>query len=143
MSERLKGQESLVRLIKSGSVVEELTDIQSAEFDFDLTLLSEGYLNERSDRKDDIFNGCSGSISMHIESRLYLNFISDIVTRAQRKVTMFKVDLITVLQFTDAESAKILFPDIRFGNFKQQISGRAGYTGLSLDWGSSTFQRLS
>jgi hypothetical protein len=143
MAERLKGQETILRFIKDGAVQEELVDIQSFEVDDDMALLSEGYVGETTQRKDDIFNGCSGSCSLHVENATYVNFFGAIVNRARRKTPMFKVDAITVFSFPDGNSSKKLYADIRFGPIKTSVGSREGYVSVSFDFGCSEGETIS
>ena len=142
MAERIKLQETVLRFIRDGAVETELADIQSADFDFDMELLSEGFAGETTDRKDDIFNGCSGRMSLQLESKEAFDPILAVINRARRKIPLFTVELTGLMQFPNGETVMLLFTDIRFGKFGFSAGNRKDYWKLDIEWGSSEFERL-
>ena len=143
MAERIKGQEVIVKFIKDGQIVDEISAIQSCDFTYDMATLSEGYLGETTDRKDDVFHGISGSMEVHDEDGGIFAFIESIVERARRKVPLFQVDLMGVFQYPSGAQKKILIPDCRFGKFPVKIGGRASYVGFSIEFEASEAKSVS
>ena len=85
MGQRIKGQETVVSFVGTEGSEEGLTDVQSSESEFQMQILTDGYLGETSDRRDDIFRGASGSISIHLETPQYFAFARRVIDRAQRR----------------------------------------------------------
>lgn len=143
MAERIKGQEVVARFIKGGQVIEEITDIQDIEIEFQMDLLSEGYLGETTDRKDDVFRGVRGRFTIHTEDAKVLNFINDVVERARRKQPMFQVDLMAVFQYPSGQAPKILLPDCRFSAIPFGFASRTAYGTLSYEFETAEYKIIS
>jgi len=143
MAERIKGQETVVRIIRNGVVETELTDIQNMEITWDLELLDEGYLGETTNRKDDVFRGMSGRMTLHMEGDGPFEFVNALVNRARRKVPMFSVDILTVLKFPGGSSPKINLPDCRFGGVPMGFQERGEYVTIDLEFACSEYQIIS
>lgn len=143
MASRVKGQETIFRFIKDNKLVAEVSDIQEFDFEFDRTLLEEGYVGEKQNRYDDIYNGVKGNTSFHISDHNLIAFFSELNDRSRRKVASFRVDAITVVEFDDGESTKILLTDLFFGSIPFRNSGRGAYIASSLTFACSDYKILS
>ena len=137
MSEqRIKGQETIIEVTKDNEVVDAITDVRSMEVAGVMEILSEGYLGETSDRRDEIFKGVRGRIEMHLEKSATLDFMMDIINRATRRDPSVKVNFKTTLQFPSGERRRILIRNIFFGEMPLGFGGRAEYGTFGIDFES-------
>ncbi len=77
MAQRIKGQDVNLTLTVNGALKKSVTDIKSLELTSQLSILTEGYLGETSNRRDSIFNGVKGKIEFHLEDPAILDVIRD------------------------------------------------------------------
>ncbi len=83
-TQRIKGQEVSIIITRGGELEAELVDVKSCEFTPQFEIKEQGYLGEKTNRHDDIFNGVKGSLELHIHSGDVFDFIQAIKDRAQR-----------------------------------------------------------
>ena len=85
MAQRIKGQEVRVVMVSPSGTETSLSDVQSFDVEPQMEILSEGYLGETTERKDDIFKGCSGSMEINLESADFFKFQQAVIERSQRR----------------------------------------------------------
>jgi len=142
MGTRLKGQEVEVRLIKSGSIEKSLTDVVSFEFNPKLEIKSQGYLGETTDRHDDVYGGCTGKLTLHLERSAAAAFVRNLIERARRRLPSFAVNILATVSFPDGETLRVLFPDCKFGAPPTSFGGRSEYVTLTLDFACDDYKTL-
>lgn len=125
--QRIKGQEVSVIIVRDAVVEAELVDIKSMSVELELETKSQGYLGEKTNRKDDIFNGVKGDMEMHLHSQEYFLFTSAIVDRAKRVTPDVVFNISAVLSFPSGETPTVLIPDAKFGANPLSISDRGDY----------------
>ena len=141
--QRLKGQEIDLVIIVDGKPQRTLTDIRECEIEWQLEKKSEGYLGETTNRKDSIFTGISGSLSMHLESEGIFDFISKIIERARDRTAGTKINLKMTLRYPSGDRPKIIIPDVEFGAIPLSVGGRSEYANVKLDFEASEAQVIS
>lgn len=132
--QRIKGQEVSVDIIVNGQIADSLTDIKSFNVSMQLEVTSEGYLGEKTNRRDDVFNGCKGSIEMHFSSGAVFDFIKSVIDRAKRKEPGNKINIKATLAFPNGELRRVLLPDCYFGEIPMSFGSRTDYGTLALDF---------
>ena len=137
---RIKGQEVSLQLTQDGTVLNAFSDIQSCEVEGQFEILSEGYLGEGSNRKDEVFMGVSGSLECHFGTKDALLFMRDLMDRATRRTAGTAVNLRTSLRFPDGDRLKIILPDLAFGAFPISFGGRSEYVRVTLNFEGSSVQ---
>lgn len=142
MGTRLKGQEVEVRVIRAGSIEQSLTDVVSFEFSPKLEIKTQGYLGETTDRHDDVYAGCTGKMTLHLEGSKAQKFVRDVIDRARRRITTFKVNILATVSFPDGETQRVLFPDCKFGNPPTSLGGRSDYVSMTLDFACDDYKVL-
>ena len=85
MGQRIRGEDVSVQLIMDGAPQTTVTAIRSFEIEFQQDILSEGYLGENFERKDDTFKGVAGKMEYHVESADTLTVVQAMIDRAQRR----------------------------------------------------------
>ena len=136
-SQRLKGQEVEVLLVVDGKVQETTTDVRSFEVAAKTELKEEGYLGEKTNRYDDIFNGVRGSIEFHYENKDVFNVMKAIIDRSKRRTPGSQVNIKATLNFPGGDRPKILISDAFFGEIPFSFGSRSDYGTMRLEFSAS------
>ena len=140
--QRLKGQETELRLIVDNNVQDTITDIRSMNISIQLAILQEGYLGETTMRRDEVFNGVTGSIELHIENEDIFTLLNSIVNRARRREPGVKINAKTSVRFPNGQNKIIMISNIFFGEIPFGFGGRAEYVTTSLHFEAEDYQIL-
>lgn len=140
MTQRIKGQEVEVLIIKDGSVLRTISTVRSFEVSQQLEIQSEGYLGETTNRKDSIFRGVKGKVELHIENQDIFDLINAVVGKARRRTPGMKVNIKATLRFPGGDRPRVLLPDVEFGEIPLNFGSRSDYGMVSLDFESSDYQ---
>jgi hypothetical protein len=139
MAQRVKGQEVRITLTSPDGTEDSVGQggISSAEIEFKTEVLSEGYLGEATERKDDIFRGVSGRLEFHLDRQSWFSLVDKIVARSQRRdatsgTAVFNV--ILTLSFPSGERPRVLLENVFFGPLPTRIGGRDEYVTASIDF---------
>jgi hypothetical protein len=141
MSDRVKGQE--VSILFTGPEGEiELAARQSFEATVLLDTLSEGYLGETTERKDDVYRGIEGRLSIHLETDAYLTLIQTAKERSQRqRAGVF--NLSAVMSFPNGDIRRVFIEDVKFGNFPLNVGGRDEYVTGEINFAADDYRTLT
>lgn len=143
MSEqRIKGQEVEIRIVRGGEELTSITDIRSFEMAAQLELLSEGYLGETTDRKDEIYRGFRGSMELHFENGEILELMRSIIDRARRREAGLQINIRATLNFPNGDTQGILLRDCFFGEIPMSFVTRSDYGSVSLSFEGSDYSLL-
>src|SRR5574338_377808 len=82
---RIKGQETQVIITRGGVLEDTITAIKSFELTDVYQTISQGYLGEKTDRKDYIFNGSKFTMEVHLSRKQWWVLKRAIKDKAQRK----------------------------------------------------------
>ena len=138
-SQRLKGQETSILITQGGQLQSTLSDIQNFGMEAEFELISKGYLGEKTNRKDEIYNGCKFDMELHIHTQDWFTFQLAIKNRAQRNTPDVVFNITTVLQFPNGQTPTILIPDCFFGAHPMKIGSRGEYVSLKLEGEAEDF----
>ncbi len=142
MAQRIKGQEVEVLVLLNGEPVKSITAIQSFSVEHQLEVTAEGYLGETSNRRDDVYNGVSGSIALHLDDPDVFAVVQSIVDRAQRRVAGAQVNIKAALQFPNGKLKRVLVEDCFFGSIPMEFGSRTDFGTMSLDFESAQMRYL-
>jgi hypothetical protein len=126
-AQRIKGQEVQILIVQDSVLQDTLTDIQDFNGELELEIKSQGYLGEKSNRKDEIFNGVKFDMSIHMHSQDFFVFQQAIVSRAKRITPDTVFNISGVFSFPNGDTPIMLFPDAKFGPQPLSISSRGDY----------------
>lgn len=140
--QRIKGQETEVVLVENGEPLNTIRDIQSMDMEASLEILSEGYLGETTDRKDEKYNGYSGSLAMHFSNPDILDLTRRIIDRARRREPGLKINVKTTLQFPNGVRTRVMLKDCFFGAIPMSFGGRGEYGSITLPFEGSDYSVL-
>ncbi|MFW6087402.1 MAG: hypothetical protein ACODAG_09365 [Myxococcota bacterium] len=132
---RIKGQETQVIFSGPAGQEEAFTAVQSWEGEIQLEILSEGYIGEKTNRRDEIFNGMRGRCEVHLEDASYFAFAQRVKDRAQRRAPAAgQFNVVTTYTFPDGDRARVLHEDVHFGALPTSAGGRGEYVTATIEW---------
>lgn len=136
MSQRIKGQETRVTVVSPAGTEDSIGSggVSSFELEFKTEVLSEGYLGETTERKDDIFRGVGFRMEIHLDRQSYLQFVQRVTDRSQRRTPAdARFNIITALQFPNGQRPRVLLEDVFFGPLPVNIGGRDEYVSATIE----------
>ena len=144
---RLRGQEVNMRLVRNGIVEETVTAFKDFSVQLDMATLDEGYLGETTQRKDDIYNGVSGSFTVDHESQDILLLMEFIKNRAQRDpnvpIQSSTVNATVRLTFPNGDTPRILVKDMKFDPLPISVPSRDAYVNTGFSYKSEDAQFIT
>ncbi len=139
-SQRIKGQEISLIITRDGVLETELTDVKSAEFTPQFEIKEEGYLGEKSNRHDEIYNGVKGTLTLHIHSGDVFDFVQAVKDRAQRNTPDLVFNIAGIFAFPSGELRTLSVPDCKFGPVPISTNDRGGYTEVKFEYAADDYQ---
>lgn len=138
---RIRGQEIQIRLTRNGVLERTLTAIKSLTFTPKMDILREGYLGEKTDRRDNIYRGAAVELTFHPESSDALSLIAFIVARAKRDApeATSHVNVVFVAAFPNGQRPRISVPDVKFGDIPFNMPARDQYVDMKLSGEAEDF----
>ncbi len=135
VDQRIKGLEVRVTFTSPDGTEIGLGDTQSFEYELQLETIAEGYLGERSKRRDDIFNGIRGRAEFHISKREAFEFAEKVKRRAQRRDSAAGVfNAIGAFLLPNGSRVRALVQNIFFGPIPFNSASREDYVKFSVDF---------
>ena len=139
MGQRIRGEDVTVILLVNGQPKTTVSAVKSFDVEFQQDILSEGYLGEHFERKDDVFKGISGKLEYHVESVDTVDVIKAIVDRARRKTPAVQFNIKASLQWPDGTRRRLTIIDAYFSGPGLSFGSRADYGSTPLNFEASTF----
>lgn len=133
-SYRLRGQEVSVQVVKDGALLADITDVRSFSVEFQIEVMSEGYVGEFTDRRDDIFKGITGEIEFHIENGGPFDLVNSIVQRAQRRTPGTQFNVQSTIRLANGQRKRLVINDLYFGAVPFDVSSRSDYVTYKLSF---------
>lgn len=140
---RIRGQEVEVILLVDNQIVRSLNSIKSFEMKYQQEIMSEGYLGERTERKDAIFKGIGASIEVNFSDKGVFAFFSAIVDRSKRRTPGTKINVKATLNLPSGERVRVIIPDVEFGEIPISFGSRSDYGTVSLEMEASDCNVIS
>ena len=143
MTQRIKGQEVVISFVGPTGDEDGLQDVSDFEAELMIDLLQEGYLGETADRFDDVFNGVSGRVQIHMESPDYFRFTQRVQDRSQRRTPAAgKFQAKASFRFANGQRVRLTFEDIFFENLPIRAASRKDYVQATIAWKCSKIRRV-
>lgn len=134
---RIKGQEVTVTLVSSSGVEQAVADVKSMDIQFDRDILSEGFLGQTTEQKDDIFKGVSGKIEFHSRDESVLDLTQRINDKTKRRLPGETFQVVATLAFPNGVRRRIIIPDVSFGAIPISIGSREDYVSTTYEYAAS------
>jgi len=141
-AQRIKGQEVEVLLVVDGTPQDTITDVRSFEVAAKLEMKEEGYLGEKTNRYDEIFNGLRGRIELHFENPDVFDLMFSIIDRAKRRTPGTQINIKATLNFPGGDKSLVLIQDASFGEIPFNFAGRSEFGTVGLDFQASDIKML-
>ncbi len=132
-SQRIKGQEVSVLITRDTVLEDTLTAIKDFEIDTQLEVKSQGYLGEKTNRKDMIYNGGKFSFTLHLHKQDYFNFWKSAVAKAKRETPDVIFNITAVMSFPNGDTPTVLLPDVVFGPMPLKAGSRGDYVDVKIE----------
>jgi hypothetical protein len=131
-AQRIKGQEATIIITRDDVVEDTLTDIHNFNVEFEGEIKSQGYLGEKTNRKDDVFNGVKCDFEMHTHTQDWLRFLIAIHDRMKRNDPTLVVNITCDLLYPNLDNPSIFVPDAKFGPAPFGLAGRTEYGNVKI-----------
>jgi hypothetical protein len=126
-AQRIKGQEVSILITNAGELEDTLTDIQNFNMEMELETKSMGYLGEKTNRQDSIFNGVKFDFEIHVHTEDVWSFLQSIHDKAQRITPDVVFNITGVFTYPNGDQPEILLNDVSFGAVPVNIGSRGDY----------------
>jgi len=134
MALRVKGQEVVATFVSADGVEDSIADVKSLDIQFDRDILSEGYIGQTTEQKDDIFKGISGKIEFHVHNADFLDITNRINERSKRRAPGEIFQIAASISFPNGERRRIVIPNVFFGPIPLSTAGREDYVLVTYDF---------
>lgn len=144
MTLRLKGQETQVRMLRNGSPTESTNAVSSFEMTDELEVLEENYLGRTATDYDDIYNGTTFTMDLHIENSAPFDLREQVISRAQRRGAdaAARFDIVFVNGLPDGVTKTMTLIDVKFGSIGTSNSARGDFVTMSFEGSCSQVQTI-
>ena len=126
-SQRLKGQEVSILITNAGELEDTLTDIQNFNMELELETKAMGYLGEKTNRQDSLFNGVKFDFEIHVHSEDVWSFLQSLHDKAQRITPDVVFNITGVFTYPNGDQPEILLNDVSFGAVPMNVGSRGDY----------------
>lgn len=138
-AQRIKGQEVSILIVRDGALEAELVDIQNFNFEPDVEIKTQGYLGEKSNRTDDIYNGVKGDLELNLHDQDWFTFLQAVQDRAKRNTPDVKFNITAVLAFPNGQTPSVIIPDVKFGSFPHNVASRGDYVKVKISYAADDY----
>ncbi len=135
----IKGQETVLTIMRSGNVEDQLTEVDSFNAVFKFEKLQRRNLGETTIRTDEVFAGCEGKVKLRVFTESWLIYLQALEARARRQGPYVTFNFVTTLFFPNGQSPTVTFPDVSFGDMPMDIPSSKDYVTIDLDWQCGEF----
>lgn len=140
--QRVKGQNVTITLYQGGAALASFP-IKDASFTLKLSTSKEGYLGETADRRDQVFDGIEGELTLHYEDESIFLLADAIIQKAQNLAVGPDFSVKAQLNMPNGATPSIQANDCSFGDIPFEFSGRTEFASVKLTFESSSVSLLS
>ena len=133
LRQRIRGQETEIRLIKDGVMYDTITKITKFSVEPMLEVKSQGFLGGTTEEKDDIFNGWKFSCEAQLDGVEWFDMQQAIIKRAQRLTPDVQFTIASTLYFPSGDTRIIVISDAKFSAAPIDIPERKDYVSVKLE----------
>jgi len=139
---RIKGLETTSSFTSPNGPVKGIEDVLDFEYELDIEILEAEYLGHESKSYDEIYNGVSGNITLHMSGKEMFEFEELIENRARRRSAASGVFTHqSTYNFPDGGRVRLTFEDIHFGPIQTRSQSRKDYVQKTFSWKCETVRR--
>jgi len=126
-TDRVRGQEVSVLVTRAGNLETQLTDISNFNLELEFSIKSQGYLGQKTDKKDYIFNGVKFDFEINTHDQSWIPFVIAVADKAKRNNTTVIFTITAVLQYPNGETPDAILTDVSFGALPINVTARGDY----------------
>ncbi len=130
--DRVKGQEVSIIIATDSQVEDTLTDITKFGFTYQLEVKSQGFLGEKTERKDMRYKGIKFDMEMQIHKKTLFDFAAKVVDKAKRVTPNVKFNVTGVFFFPNGDTVAMLLQDCSFGEIPVTVGGAGDYVTVKI-----------
>jgi hypothetical protein len=134
MSQRAKGQEVSINIVRGGVLENTFTAILNFNSEDVFEIIKKGYLGEKGDRHDFIFSESKGDFEMHLQTQDWFRFRIAVKQKATREQPDLQFNISKTLFFPNGESPTVNFNDVSFGPMPENVPARNDYVKVKVDF---------
>ncbi len=140
-AQRIKGQQVALAIIVDNALQTNIDTIQTAELEFEIDLMEEGYLGETSDRVDSVYKLTRVNVTGHTNSKAYVDLAVAIVNRARNRAGgAVRISIAGTFVYPNGDLQSLVLPDVFFESIPLSIGGRDEFVEFTLSGKSSDFK---
>lgn len=125
MGARLMGQETLVTITRNGVLVQALTAIKSASFNFKGEAVKSDYLGQPGPVFDEVNDGVDGKIDFEVDDPAFFELLVLLIERKQGlPAAQFLVNINTRFNFRTGVRRFCVIPQVSFGDIPLEVPER-------------------
>jgi hypothetical protein len=136
------GRDTTLTVVANGEKQDSITDVKDFEIELQCVTKSEGYLGERTNRKDETYDGVRGKITLHFHNADIFRLLQAITDRAKRRTPGVRINISSTLQFDNGDRPVLTVSDVYFSSIPVNFSGRTEYGVISLSWEAADYQLI-
>jgi hypothetical protein len=107
--------------------------VKSLDITFERDILSEGYLGQKTEKKDAIFKGVTGKVTFHVGKKYVLTLVGRINEATKNRVNGEQFEVTTTYEFEDGK-IRIICKDVSFGSIPISSGSRDDFVELTFDF---------
>lgn len=134
MPQRPLGQDVNVNIVRAGVLEDTFTAIIKFHGEDAFEIIEKGYLGEKTNRHDMIFNSSKGSIEMHLQTQDWYRFKAAAKAKAKREQPDLQFNITKTIFFPNGDTPTVTFPDVSFGPMPEDVNARNDYVTVKLDF---------
>lgn len=131
---RLKGQEVNIQVVQDGVVQASIDSISSFNDTMKADLKEDGFLGETTNRYDEVFNGHSGGMEVHLTSQDWMVLRAAIKARMRRQQPTLVFNFVRTDFYANGDTPITTYPDVKFGSMPMQIGSRGDFVKVSFEF---------
>lgn len=136
---RIRGQEVTILITRDGNLEDTLVAIQNFTLESQFEVKSQGYLGEKTNRKDMIYNGCKFDFELHLTTEDWFTFQQALKDKAQRNTPNTTINITGILAFANGNTPQFQIPDAQFGPNPLTVPQRGDYVKVKLEGEADDF----
>jgi hypothetical protein len=126
-SERIRGQEVNVIIVLNSVVQATLNCITDFEGEVSFEVISKGYLGEKTNRKDMIFNGAKFNYGLDTYTQDWIPFVQAAQALAKRTAPNNQINISGVFEYPNGDTPSMLLSACSFGPLPIKAGARNQY----------------